>query len=108
VRFPLIGDYLGGVIFHDMGNVYDDIRDISFRFRQRNLQDFGYAVQSVGFGIRYHTPIGPIRADFSFSPDAPRFFGYKGTYAQLIQNQGVLTNQKINLFQFHFSLGQTY
>ncbi len=108
VRFPLIGDYLGGVIFHDMGNVYDDIRDISFRFRQRNLQDFGYAVQSVGFGIRYHTPIGPIRADFSFSPDAPRFFGFKGTYAQLIQNQGVLTNQKINLFQFHFSLGQTY
>lgn len=108
VRFPLIGDNLGGVFFHDMGNVYDSIQSISFRFRQRNLQDFNYAVQSVGFGIRYHTPIGPIRADFSFSPDAPRFFGFAGTYQQLIQNQGVLTTQKINLFQFHFSLGQTY
>jgi outer membrane protein assembly factor BamA len=88
--------------------VYDKIQDVSFRFRQRNLQDFDYAVQSFGFGIRYHTPIGPIRADFSFSPDAPRFFGFAGTYQQLISNQGVLMTQKINLFQFHFSLGQTY
>ena len=108
VRFPLIGDNLGGVLFHDMGNVYDNIQDISFHFRQRNLQDFNYGVQAVGFGIRYHTPIGPLRADFSFSPNAPRFYGYAGTYEQLILNQGVLMTQKINLFQFHFSLGQTY
>jgi len=108
VRFPLIGDNLGGVIFHDMGNVYDNIQSISWHYRQRNLQDFNYAVQAVGFGIRYHTPIGPIRADFSFSPNAPRFYGYAGTYEELILNQGVLMTQKINLFQFHFSLGQTY
>jgi len=108
VRFPLIGDNLGGVLFHDMGNVYDNIQSISWHYRQRNLQDFNYAVQAVGFGIRYHTPIGPIRADFSFSPNAPRFYGYAGTYEQLILNQGVLMTQKINLFQFHFSLGQTY
>jgi outer membrane protein insertion porin family len=108
VRFPLIGDNLRGVLFHDMGNVYQDIDHISLRFRQRDIQDFDYAVQSVGFGIRYRTPIGPIRADFSFSPNAPRFFGFAGTYQQLIMNQGVLTTQKINLFQFHFSLGQTY
>src|SRR3984957_2962938 len=108
IRFPLIGDNLRGVLFHDMGNVYQDIDHISFRFRQHNIQDFDYAVQAVGFGIRYRTPIGPIRADFSFSPNAPRFYGFAGTYEQLIQNQGVLTTQKINLFQFHFSLGQTY
>lgn len=108
IRFPLIGDNLRGVLFHDIGNVYSDINHISFRFRQHDIQDFDYAVQAVGFGIRYRTPIGPIRADFSFSPDAPRFYGFAGTYEQLIQNQGVLTTQKINLFQFHFSLGQTY
>jgi outer membrane protein insertion porin family len=108
IRFPLIGDNLGGVLFHDIGNVYQDIDHISLRFRQRDLQDFDYAVQSVGFGIRYKTPIGPVRADFSFSPNAPRFFGFAGTYEQLIQNQGTLMTQKINLFQFHFSLGQTY
>ncbi len=108
IRFPLIGDNLRGVLFHDIGNVYQDIDHISLRFRQRDIQDFDYAVQAVGFGIRYRTPIGPIRADFSFSPDAPRFYGFAGTYQQLIQNQGVLMTQKINLFQFHFSLGQTY
>ncbi len=65
-------------------------------------------VQGVGFGIRYRTPIGPIRVDFSFSPNSPRFFGFQGTYDQLLAKQGTLTNQRINIFQFHFSLGQTF
>ncbi len=108
LRFPLIGDNVGGVLFHDMGNVYDDVQDISFRFRQRNIQDFDYAVNSFGFGIRYRTPIGPIRVDFSLSPDSPRFFGFSGTRDQLLAGQGTLTNQRINIFQFHLSLGQTF
>jgi outer membrane protein insertion porin family len=108
LRFPLIGDNLGGVIFHDMGNVYSELRNISFRFRQENIQDFDYMVQGVGFGLRYRTPVGPIRVDFSFSPDSPRFYGFQGTVDQLLANQGVLTNQRINIFQFHFSLGQTF
>ena len=65
-------------------------------------------VQGVGFGIRYKTPIGPIRVDFSLSPDSPRFFGFQGTFDQLLANQATLTNQTINIFQFHFSLGQTF
>ncbi len=108
LRFPIIGSTLGGVLFHDMGNVYDSVQDISFRFRQQNIQDFDYMVQSVGFGLRYKTPIGPLRVDFSFSPDAPRFFGFQGTFDQLLAGTGKQVNQKINLFQFHFSLGQTF
>src|SRR5262249_9289738 len=88
LRFPLVGDNLGGVLFHDMGNVYDDVRDINFRFRQHNLQDFNYMVQGAGFGIRYRTPIGPLRVDFSFSPNAPRFNGFKGTFGDLIKCGG--------------------
>ena len=108
LRFPLLGDNVGGVLFHDMGNVYSDIRNLSFRFRQRNIQDFDYMVHSVGFGIRYRTPVGPLRVDLSFSPDSPRFHGFQGTLDQLLANQGTLTNQRINQFQFHFSLGQTF
>lgn len=108
LRFPLLGDNVGGVLFHDMGNVYSDIRNISFRFRQRDIQDFDYMVHSVGFGIRYRTPVGPLRVDLSFSPDSPRFHGFQGTLDQLLANQGTLTNQRINQFQFHFSLGQTF
>ena len=119
LRFPLIGDNIGGVLFHDMGNVYSDVTSISFRFHQRNLQDFDYMVHSVGFGIRVRTPVGPIRADFSFSPNAPRFFGFNGTLNDLLnlppsQNlcsssaSPMCSNQRINSFQFHFSLGQTF
>ncbi len=108
LRFPLYGDNLGGVLFHDAGNVYSSLGDFSLRFRQRNLQDFNYMVQSVGFGIRYRTPIGPIRLDFSFSPDAPRFFGLKGTEQDYINGTAIATVQKINAFQFHFSLGQAF
>ncbi len=108
LRFPLIGDNLGGVLFWDVGNVFADLRDIDFRFYQKNIQDFDYMVQGFGFGLRYHTPIGPIRVDFSLSPNPPRFFGFQGTFDQLLANQGVLTNQRINAFQFHFSLGETF
>jgi len=108
LRFPLFGDNLGGVLFNDIGNVYSAVKKISLRFRQRDLTDFDYAVQAFGFGVRYRTPIGPVRLDFSLSPDAPRFFGFKGTENQLLFGGGQATVQKINGFQFHFSLGQAF
>jgi outer membrane protein assembly complex protein YaeT len=109
LRFPLIGDNLGGVLFHDMGNVYSDIRNISLRFRQINNQDFDYGVHAFGFGIRYRTPIGPVRVDFSLSPNSPRFVGYSGTIDELLAGTGTPNvPQRINVFQFHFSLGQTF
>ena len=118
LRFPLIGDSLGGVLFNDFGNVYSSLDNISLRFRQRDLKDFDYAVHSFGFGIRYRTPIGPVRADFSLSPNSPRFQGCKGSVDELLYcgvpnpPPGVspvpLVTQRISVFQFHFSLGQAF
>jgi outer membrane protein assembly complex protein YaeT len=56
LRFPLFGD-LGGVLFVDAGNVYPD----SFSY---DLGDLRYG---VGPGVRYNTPIGPIRVDFGIA-----------------------------------------
>ncbi len=118
LRFPLIGDNLGGVIFHDMGNVYSSLSNVSFRFHQKNLQDFNYMVHAIGGGIRYHTPIGPVRIDLAYGPNTPRFFGFKGTIddlatwppdVPLCQDVSPLcAQQRISRFQFHFSLGQTF
>jgi outer membrane protein assembly factor BamA len=112
LRFPLLGDNLGGVFFLDSGNVYSDIHNISLRFRQENLQDFDYMVHSAGIGFRYRTPIGPMRIDLSFSPNSPRFVGFKGSLQDFL-DPNVRPNlprvtQRINQFQFHFSLGQAF
>jgi outer membrane protein assembly complex protein YaeT len=111
LRFPLIGDNLRGVFFHDSGNVYSSLGNISFRMTQRNLQDFDYMVHAVGFGVRYRTPIGPIRLDLAYSINPPSFMGLKGTNEQLLDPKlmGVdWTRQQISHFQFHFSLGQAF
>ena len=109
LRFPLFGQNIGGVLFQDAGNVYSSLQDISFRFRQRDKTDFNYMVHAAGFGVRYKTPVGPVRLDFAFSPNSPRFFGCNGTISQLILNGcQSTTDQRINRFQFHFSLGQTF
>ena len=55
VRFPLrLMKNLGGVVFYDGGNVYSAINFNNFTSNYTN---------TVGVGLRYATPIGPIRID---------------------------------------------
>jgi outer membrane protein insertion porin family len=55
VRFPLrIMKNLGGVVFYDGGNVYSAINFNNFVSNYTN---------TIGIGLRYSTPIGPIRID---------------------------------------------
>ena len=119
LRFPLIGDNIQGVLFHDMGNVFSSLSDISFRYKQRNLQDFNYAVHAVGFGLRYKTPVGPVRADIAYSLNSPEFDGFSGTPQQILlcnpndaaslqQKFCQVTQQNTGHIQFFFSIGQTF
>jgi outer membrane protein assembly complex protein YaeT len=109
LRFPVVGKTLGGVLFHDMGNSFASLSDLSFRYRQRDRQDFNYMVHSFGIGLRYRTPIGPVRVDLGYAPNSTRFTGYTGTQEELINGATQLTvPQRVNPFQFFFSLGQTF
>jgi outer membrane protein assembly complex protein YaeT len=108
LRFPLLADNLGGVLFQDAGNLYSGLDSISFRVRQRDVTDFDYMVHALGFGFRYRTPIGPIRVDLAYTFNPPRFVGFKGTREELLFGGGVRTLQQISHFQFHFSLGQAF
>jgi outer membrane protein assembly factor BamA len=61
-RFPLpVYKGLGGVVFYDGGNVYNRIGFSRF------FTDYS---NSVGLGLRYQTPVGPIRIDVghNFNP----------------------------------------
>jgi outer membrane protein insertion porin family len=64
IRFPLkIMKALGGVVFYDGGNVFSAI----------NLNNFvSNYTNTIGFGLRYSTPIGPVRFDIgkNFDPIA--------------------------------------
>lgn len=116
LRFPLLGRDISGVLFHDAGNVYSRPGRITFRSSQRvrgsesgaKEFDFDYMVHALGLGIRYRTPIGPIRFDLAFCPNPPRFVGFDGTRQQLLTGTGTFREQRISAFQFHFSLGQTF
>jgi outer membrane protein insertion porin family len=68
IRFPLkmIMKPLGGVLFYDGGNVFKAINfhqfanDCRNNFRSRMAQCY---TNTIGVGLRYSTPIGPIRFD---------------------------------------------
>jgi outer membrane protein insertion porin family len=117
LRFPLIGENIGGVLFHDMGNIYSTINAFSLRQTQRNVQDFNYMVHAVGFGVRYRTPIGPFRVDLGYSVNPPYFIGFKANNQQDLIDAGVnpcqtqpqkCVLQHISHFQFFISIGQTF
>ena len=52
-------------------------------------------VHAVGTGLRYKTPIGPLRLDLAWSINPPAFVRSTGT-------------GRLNNFQFFFSIGQTF
>jgi len=76
---------LGGVLFMDAGNVWAD----SGAF---DLHDLRYA---IGPGLRYQTPIGPIRFDFGY---------------QLNPIPGLVVNGRPQQrrWRIHFSIGQAF
>ena len=84
VRVPITRK-LSGVLFADGGNVWYDPWDI-------NLNDLRYA---VGPGLRYLTPVGPIRLDVGF---------------QLNPIEGLLVNGDLQKrpLRIHFSIGQAF
>ena len=108
LRFPFLSDNMQGVLFHDMGNIYSKLGDLSFRVHQKNLEDFNYMAHAAGFGVRYRTPLGPISVDLAYSINPPRFNGLTGTYQQLLFGGATPTVTSVSHFQFFFSIGQAF
>jgi outer membrane protein assembly complex protein YaeT len=112
LRFPLYGANVNGVLFEDAGNVYSSLGKLSFRTDQHDPTDFNYMVHAAGFGVRYRTPVGPVRFDLAYSINPPKYNGFPGSYSQLVQcsvsNTCQASGQQISHFQFFFSIGQAF
>jgi outer membrane protein assembly complex protein YaeT len=84
LRFPVVGK-IGAVAFLDGGNVWTNPWDF-------NLNDLRY---DAGAGLRYNTPVGPVRLDAGW---------------QLNPIPGLLVNgePQTRAMRIHFSIGQAF
>jgi outer membrane protein insertion porin family len=84
LRLPISGNF-SGVLFLDYGNVWNRAWDF-------NVNDMVYA---AGPGLRYNTPIGPVRFDF----------GYQ---LKRVANLVVDGQPEKRRWRVHFSIGQAF
>lgn len=116
VSLPWLGNNMGFVVFHDAGNVFATPNEMTkglTRFNQDTSHcsvgsltcNFNYLSQNVGGGIRYKTPIGPLRFDVGYNLNPPVFPVNQTTGDQAFPFPHVETGRHLNFF---FSIGQTF
>jgi outer membrane translocation and assembly module TamA len=114
---PLVGSSVSFVVFHDMGNVFQNAKDMFPSFLRidqpdrgtcRNVStaigtcDFNYFSHAVGIGARYGTPVGPIRLDLSYNlnpPIYPIIYDFSNNPPHV---------GEAGHFNFFFSIGQSF
>ena len=140
LRFPSVGipyvhDQIGFSLFHDMGNVFarpqEMLRSIG-RWHQPNPAvcfqepaygqlsacNYNYVSHSIGVGVRYKTPIGPLRFDFGYNLNPPAFPSYTnivittvnpgGGQPRYTVETGQFGAQHAGHFAFSFNVGQSF
>ena len=103
MRLPFIGNRLGGTVFYDGGNVYSDVDHISFAWKSASPTVLNYFSHTVGFGVRYATPIGPVRVDFGYLLN-PAEYSVTPTPATVPPT----TNFRVSHFGFSFNIGPVF
>ncbi|MGH9601511.1 MAG: BamA/OMP85 family outer membrane protein, partial [Terriglobales bacterium] len=111
MALPWVGENVSAVIFHDAGNVFSTAGDLFgnlFRFSQKSKRqcqlltlmancDLDYTSHAIGGGLRYKTPIGPVRFDVGYNLNPPTF---------PVRAEG--RSETLRRLNFFFSIGQTF
>jgi outer membrane protein assembly complex protein YaeT len=127
---PFFQDNLGFAVFEDAGNIFTDGRlmlDNLLRWHQKNPQlclqastasqcDYSYISHAVGVGVRYKTPIGPVRFDFGYNLNPPAFPSCQTKPSSPGQvnspscptDSPVFVPQHASHFNVYFSIGQSF
>jgi outer membrane protein insertion porin family len=125
MHLPFIGTKLGGALFYDGGNVYSQLSHVTLRYRPPTpvfdtpthceyncTNELNYFSHTVGFGVRYATPVGPIRVDLGYLINRPLFVipvpipGNKGINPNTCPT--VCEGTRLSKFQIFFNLGPSF
>ncbi len=129
VSLPFLGEGFGFAIFHDMGNVFTAGHDLLkglMRWHQPdpvqcvpssgviipacetyfNNSGYDYTSHSVGLGLRYKTPIGPLRFDFGYNLNPTGYI--QGTVFSATGQALFFETRHLRPFNFFFSIGQPF
>ena len=125
-----MGNDLSYVLFYDVGNVFQSATEMMHSFGRWHQPNawvcsnqstysqcrFDYMSQAPGMGLRFKTPIGPVRIDASYSLNPPSFpffvcpVGATCTVPAASTDTGVAKFQNATLrhFNFSFGIGQSF
>jgi outer membrane protein assembly complex protein YaeT len=121
MRLPWVGSRVGGGIFYDAGNVFSRLGNVSLRTAplapvfdpaQPTLcvancsNDLAYFSHTIGFALRYDTPVGPVSIDLGYQLNPANFLVPTGTATTGPPTP--LRLERLPGFQFFVNLGTTF
>ena len=127
LKLPFAGTGLGGTLFYDGGNTYSRLTRMTFRWSppdpvikaaypgypagrfnptqcvENCSNELNYFSHTIGVGLRYATPVGPIRIDVGYELNRPQF-------VIPCRNGAVLCQEATRLpaIQVFFNLGSSF
>jgi len=127
LKVPFAGKGLGGALFYDGGNSYSQLSHVTLRWLPPTptfkpaypgeipgrfnptlcvyncTNELNYWSHTIGFGLRYATPVGPIRVDLGYQLNRPLF-------VIPCPNSAVFCQQGTHLprLQVFFNLGSSF
>ena len=119
---PFFQDNISFAVFEDAGNVFTDGRGMLnnlLRWRQKNSQlclqqstasqcDYSYVSHALGVGVRYKTPIGPVRFDFGYNLNPTAFPSTQTVTDKTGKMTNIFVPQHASHFNVYFSIGQSF
>jgi outer membrane protein insertion porin family len=127
LRLPFIGSNLGGALFYDGGNSYSQLSRVTFRWSSPEpvfktaypglkpgtfnptqclyncTNELNYFSHVIGVGLRYSTPVGPLRIDLGYELNRPQIVVPCQNHIPLCQ-QG----NRLPRLQIFFNLGSSF